>query len=173
LANRQRLSAIDTRSLRAAIRLALGAEGVRQAHVELALVDDQTIRQAHHRFLKLNTPTDVLTFPLHDLGEPLAGVIVVSVETARRVAPQHGNTTDQEVQLYAIHGVLHLCGYDDRTRRDARRMRRRQDVLISQIKKEKATNQKRRPKRFPRDHRNRPCGPRRPPKPRRAPLVIL
>jgi probable rRNA maturation factor len=61
------------------------------------------------------------------------GVIVVSVETAMNEAPRHGNSVPIEIMLYAIHGVLHLCGYDDRTPRHAQRMRRRQTELLNRI----------------------------------------
>ena len=131
---------IQRRSLRLAasklnsiVRFVLRAEGVRSAQIELALVDDATIRKLHRRFVKLDTPTDVLTFPLNEPHEPLSGQIVLSVETAARVGPAHGLTTEEEVLLYAIHGILHLCGYDDTTIRAARRMRNRQESLLRSV----------------------------------------
>ena len=128
--NRQRALRIAASKLKSVARLVLRAEGVRSAHIELALVDDATISAVHQRFFKLDTPTDVLTFPLHEPRERLAGQILLSVETATRVGPVHGLTAEEEVLLYAIHGILHLCGYDDRSARDARRMRRRQELLL-------------------------------------------
>jgi probable rRNA maturation factor len=98
--------------------------------VELVLVDDHQIRKLHRDYLNIDTPTDVLTFPLNEAGESLAGIVVVSVETAARQAVQYRMTAIEEVLLYSIHGVLHLCGYDDVAPKDARRMRRRQEALL-------------------------------------------
>jgi probable rRNA maturation factor len=53
----------------------------------------------------------------------LDGQIVVSADTAERVAPQYGWSTDEELLLYVIHGALHLVGYDDTTDAARRRMR--------------------------------------------------
>jgi probable rRNA maturation factor len=84
--------------------------------------------------MKLDIPTDVLTFPLHEPNEPLSGQIVLSVETAARVGPAYGLSAEEEVLLYAIHGLLHLCGYDDRSPRDAQRMRQRQVQLLREAR---------------------------------------
>jgi probable rRNA maturation factor len=128
--NQQRVLRLAPSTIKSVARFVLRKEGVRIAHVELALVDDATIQDVHRRFLGIDTPTDVLTFPFAEPDEPLSGQIVVSVETAARIGPVHGLTAEDEVLLYAIHGILHLCGYDDRTARDARRMRGRQEELL-------------------------------------------
>jgi probable rRNA maturation factor len=132
LANHQRAHRVATARLRSAVRRVLVHEGIRDGHIDLALVDDRTIRSVHREFLNLDTPTDVLTFPLHEAGEPLSGQIVVSVETALREARRRGLSVADEVLLYVIHGVLHLCGYDDHMPGDARRMRRRQQHFLRQ-----------------------------------------
>ena len=108
----------------------LAAEGVSDAKIDLALVDDRTMRELHRRYLGLDSPTDVLTFPMAASGEPLAGQIVISVETALRQAKRYKMQPATEVLLYFVHGMLHLCGYDDQTRSSARRMRRRQMKLL-------------------------------------------
>lgn len=132
IVNQQRALRLAASKLKSIVRHVLRAEGVRFAHIELALVNDATIRDLHRRYFKLDTPTDVLTFPLNEPAEPLSGQIVLSVETAARIGPLHGFTPEEEVLLYAIHGILHLCGYDDGTAGDARRMRRRQEALLRQ-----------------------------------------
>lgn len=133
LLNRQQIVSINRTQFKAAILDVLQAEDVRQAQIEIALVDDSAIREVHRRFLNLDTPTDVLTFPLHDPGEPLFSQIVISTETAAREAPYHGLQPEEEVLLYAIHGILHLCGYNDHSTRDARRMQRRQESLLRRL----------------------------------------
>lgn len=132
--NRQRLVRLRASKLKSTARHVLRAEDVRSAYIELALVDDATIRDLHRRFMNLDTPTDVLTFPLHEPNEPLSGQIVLSVETAARVGPAYGLSAEEEVLLYTIHGLLHLCGYDDRSPRDAQRMRQRQEQLLREAR---------------------------------------
>jgi probable rRNA maturation factor len=70
--------------------------------------------ELHLRFLKIAGPTDVITFQ--------HGEIFVSVETARRAAREHRTSTPEEIQLYIVHGLLHLSGFDDKTKAEAREM---------------------------------------------------
>jgi probable rRNA maturation factor len=133
IADRQRLMRLDQRLIRRAVRSVLRAEGVVHASIEVAVVDDRAIARLHHQFLGDRSPTDVLTFPLHESGGPLSGVVVVSAQTAKRTAAAHETRPRDELILYVIHGVLHLAGYDDRQPRHAARMRRRQTKLLHQL----------------------------------------
>ncbi len=132
--SRQTLLKIRPARVRAAVQLVLRDEGVQAAAVEVALVNDATIQEVHRRFFGSDTPTDVITFPLNEPNEPLAGEIVVSVETALREGPRHRLAPADEVLLYAIHGTLHLCGYDDHRAADARKMQQRQSELLGLIR---------------------------------------
>ena len=129
IANRQRLLRLSPAKLRAVARRVFRAEGVREASLGIVLVDDAEMRRLHRQFLGLDSPTDVLTFPLHEPDEPVAGEILLSVETALREGPRHRMDAESEVLLYLTHGILHLCGYDDHTAKQARVMRRRQREL--------------------------------------------
>lgn len=97
------------------------------AVVEVAFTDDAAIAELNRRFLKHEGPTDVLAFPLEDDvpgGEdPTIGLVVVSVETARREARRRGLDVRAELALYVAHGFLHLAGYDDASPGERRRMR--------------------------------------------------
>jgi probable rRNA maturation factor len=138
IGNRQRILRVNRAALGRVVRHVLQAEGVATASLEVALVDDATIRDVHRRFLGLDSATDVLTFPLSEPDEPLAGEIIISAETAFREGPRHGLEPQTEIVLYLIHGILHLCGYDDRTARDVRRMHRRQNELLREIRRPNA-----------------------------------
>ena len=104
----------------------LEAEGIARAEVSIALVDDASIHAVNRRHLDHDEPTDVISFVLSDEGDELAGELVISVETARRVASAEGGDPATELALYAVHGLLHLCGYDDRTGPEAAAMRLRE-----------------------------------------------
>ena len=97
-------------------------EGIRPRTVEIsiALVDDAAIRGLNARYRGKDTPTDVLSFAQEQEialpGVPkLLGDVVISVDTAARQADAGGRSLDDELCQLAIHGVLHLLGYDDAT----------------------------------------------------------
>ena len=73
--------------------------------VDVVLVSDRRMAGLHRRFLDAGGATDVITF---DHGE-----IFISTETAKRQAAEFGSTTKRELQLYILHGLLHLHGFDD------------------------------------------------------------
>ncbi len=105
------------------------------AELSIALVGDKRMSNLHVQFLNVAGPTDVLTFPLEvdRRGRVTAGEIVVCVPEAKRRAAGHGVTVRQEVLLYAVHGLLHLCGYDDLTPAGFRRMHRKEDDLLARL----------------------------------------
>jgi rRNA maturation RNase YbeY len=104
-------------------------------HVSVVLVGDTRMSSLHGRFMNDPTPTDVLTFELeHDAkGRCTEGEIVVCVDEARRASRRVGTRPEDELLLYAVHGVLHLCGYDDRDERSYRAMHQREDRLLRDI----------------------------------------
>jgi probable rRNA maturation factor len=127
IASPQELVPLDRKRLREVARLVLDGEGVSQPEISLAFVDNPTIQQLNVRYLQHDEPTDVLSFPLSEPGSArLAGEIVVGVEVARDQAASRGHDVQAELALYVIHGLLHLCGYDDHEPEDAAAMRQRE-----------------------------------------------
>ncbi len=86
------------------------------------LISDRRMSQLHRQFLGETGSTDILTFQ--------HGEIFISVETAKRHAHIFGNSLMRELQLYIVHGLLHLHGFGDRTQADARKMRRTQEKIL-------------------------------------------
>ena len=105
------------------------------AEMSVALVGDRRMGVLHERFMGIAGPTDVLTFELeHDArGRVVAGEVVVCVPYAVREAARRGVEARKEVLLYALHGMLHLCGFDDRTDRDFAIMHRREDEILKRL----------------------------------------
>jgi rRNA maturation RNase YbeY len=105
------------------------------AELSIALVGDRRMAELHEQFLGIAGPTDVLTFPLEvdRRGRPLAGEVVVCVPEARRRSAVEGTGLKQEVLLYALHGLLHLCGFDDRTRSAFAAMHRTEDAILTSL----------------------------------------
>ncbi|MCX7642727.1 MAG: rRNA maturation RNase YbeY [Armatimonadetes bacterium] len=107
--------------------------------VSLVLCDDKTIRELNLRFLGHDYPTDVLSFPLNE-GElieqaekGLVGEIIISVETAERNAMKFRQTLERELVRLAIHGTLHLLGYDDATPKQRKKMREKERKYLKLV----------------------------------------
>jgi probable rRNA maturation factor len=115
----------DLRKLiEAAVDAALHVSGYSgpETEVTVLLIDDPGIAQLHNQYMLDPTPTDVLSWSARE-GEDISvsggpqelslGDIVVSEDTAREQAKQYGQTTEKEIALLVIHGMLHITGYDD------------------------------------------------------------
>jgi probable rRNA maturation factor len=132
--DRQDILRVSPRWLARVVRTTLRAERVGRAEIGISLVDDRRIAALHRRWLGVPGPTDVITFDLSPGGGPraagLAGDLVVSAETARRMARAVGWTAHRELAYYVVHGLLHLAGYDDHAPADRRVMRARERVVM-------------------------------------------
>lgn len=113
-----------------AIRLVLDGEGREAADVSCAVVGDEEIHGLNRRFLRHDYPTDIITFPLEE--QPLEAELVISIDTARRQAREYRVTLREECARLAVHGTLHLCGYDDRTEKERDTMKEREDFYLLQ-----------------------------------------
>lgn len=114
------------------VRRTLEREGVARASISIALVDDATIRVLNRRHLDHDWPTDVITFRLSEPDDPeLSGELVVSAEMAAATAQEVGADPRAELALYIVHGLLHLCGYDDQDDRDADAIHRREAEILA------------------------------------------
>ena len=91
--------------------------------------------RAHKRFLNQSGPTDVLTFELdHDRGgRAISGEILVCSTLAKNRAKSLGHPVCHELLLYAIHGLLHLSGFDDRTAGAFAAMHAKEDELLTRL----------------------------------------
>lgn len=90
--------------------------------ISVLLISDRRMAGLHRQFLHQSGATDVITFQ--------HGEIFVSAEMASRQARQFGNSLLRELQLYIVHGLLHLHGFDDRNKTDARKMKKMQKRIL-------------------------------------------
>jgi probable rRNA maturation factor len=122
---------VEPHELAALVRAVLTAEGHGRASLSIALVDQSTIRAINRSHLGHDWPTDVISFPLPEPEVPtVAGELIVSAEMAALTAAELGVDPRDELALYIVHGLLHLCGYDDLSEAGAAAMRRREDELL-------------------------------------------
>jgi probable rRNA maturation factor len=124
IASPQEAVEIDRARMKAAAQAVLDGEGVADHEIELAFVDNPTIHARNMQYLKHDEPTDVLSFPMGTPGSrKLAGLLMIGAEVALEEAKERGHDVQAELALYVVHGVLHLCGYDDRDEESAVKMR--------------------------------------------------
>jgi probable rRNA maturation factor len=117
--------------LRTVVREALRFVRRPRMHVSLLVTGDAEIAALHASYLGDPTPTDVISFPIDDGAE-----IVVSRETAKRVARAHGHALRAELALYVVHGILHVAGFDDVAPRERRRMREAECEVMRRLRLE-------------------------------------
>jgi probable rRNA maturation factor len=134
VATPQEVVAVDRGRMRDIARAVLEGENVRAHEISLAFVDNATIHRLNKRYLDHDEPTDVLSFPLSDPGaRKLAGELVIGVEVAQQQAQERGHDVGVELALYVIHGLLHLCGYDDKSDEGAKEMRERERHYLAAL----------------------------------------
>jgi probable rRNA maturation factor len=152
--------AIEESSLCDVVRKTLADDGVNSATISIAIVDDPTIAVLNEQYLGHEGPTDVLSFLLecdstpdesesndspqktnasvnadkrHGFGKRIEGEIIISAETARQSAAEYDWKPEAELVLYLVHGLLHLCGYDDLEESDRKEMRQREVEAFSHL----------------------------------------
>lgn len=113
-------------------------EARRGGTLSVALVGDERMADLNRRYRGREGATDVLAFPLGEGGDPGPwGEVVVSVETARRQAREWGGDERDEIALLAVHGTLHLLGWDDDGVQERRRMLEEARRILRGSKEEK------------------------------------
>ena len=121
-------------------RAAQAALDVEQRDGDLSILIDtpERIRELNRSFRNVDTVTDVLTFPAWEGEISLAadgylGDIMICYERAKEQAQEYGHSLERELSFLAVHGVLHLLGYDHMTEADEQRMRARQTLILESI----------------------------------------
>ena len=134
IANQQEVVPLDFAKLRETARVVLEGEAIKEAQVILAFVDNPTIHRLNKQFLNHDEPTDVLSFPMSAANaRKLEGEIVMGAEVAKAQAEERGHEVGAELGLYVIHGLLHLCGYDDHDDDEVKKMRDRERHYLREL----------------------------------------
>ena len=113
-----------------------------EAEVSVTFMSDEEIQKVNAEYRDINEPTDVISFALEEMSEgevaviaqegiPIAlGDIIISVDTALRQAGEYGHDINREIGFLALHGFLHLLGYDHLTEEDEKKMFGRQKEIL-------------------------------------------
>lgn len=92
-------------------------------------MSDEELLKINQQFLKHNTYTDIITFDYSE-NKKISGEIFISVDRVEENAKKMGTTFEDEIHRVIIHGVLHLCGYKDKTKIDSDNMRKQEDKAL-------------------------------------------
>jgi probable rRNA maturation factor len=95
---------------------------------------DDAITILNRQYHKTDSATDVLAFALERSSDKIVADIIVSTDTAARQAKDYKTSVRHEVYLYVIHGLLHICGYDDLKPGNRRVMRRMEKKYLKQFR---------------------------------------
>ncbi len=127
LVNQKSRSTVDGESLRKACLRAMKAKGVRpDALLSVTLLSEREMRDLNLHYLGRDRSTDVLAFPMGEEGDGrfMLGDVVVCPAYVRRHRGRYGVEAGRELELVAVHGLLHLLGYDDEDEEGAESMDR-------------------------------------------------
>ena len=98
--------------------------------ISVVICDDAFIQALNREYRQKDKPTDVLSFAQDDPN--VLGDIVISLPIAARQADAAGWPLESEIALLAVHGLLHLLGYDDETASGAWEMQRRTEAVLTE-----------------------------------------
>ena len=108
-----RMPKIKKRGTSAWIKAVAASYGRKVGEIGYLFVDDEKILEVNREYLGHDYYTDVITFD-YDEDETVSGDIVVSLDTVRSNAQLFGKTYEEELYRVIIHGILHLCGINDK-----------------------------------------------------------
>lgn len=123
-------------AVRSAIEAALADCGEENAEVSVALAGDERIRELNRQWRGKDSATNVLSFPAADgpAAEPrFLGDVILAFETIESEAAAEAKPLAHHVAHLAVHGTLHLLGYDHENDSDAERMERRERHILARI----------------------------------------
>ena len=107
------MPAIKKREMNAWIKAVAQKYGRRVGDIGYMFVSDEKILEVNRQYLGHDYYTDIITFD-YDEGDRINGDIVISLDTVATNAEQYGKTYEDELHRVIIHGILHLCGINDK-----------------------------------------------------------
>ena len=105
--------AVDDDSIRELVALVFSANGHQSATVDIIITDDNTLRLMKKEYFNQDIYTDVIAFNIEE--DPFEGEIYISHQRVKENAEKYKQSFHRELKRVIIHGVLHLCGYNDQT----------------------------------------------------------
>ncbi|MDN7240439.1 rRNA maturation RNase YbeY [Planococcus sp. N028] len=138
------LSDSDLQFVEKVLKHAAEAEEIGTAEVSVTFVTNDIIQDINKEYRGKNEPTDVISFAMEELGEGeleivglmaprTLGDIIISLDRTKEQAADYGHSFERELGFLAVHGFLHLLGYDHMTKEDEKKMFSRQEEILSSL----------------------------------------
>ncbi len=108
----------------------ISLEGYEEGEVSYIFCDDAYLLELNIQFLDHDTLTDIISFD-NTVGKQINGDIYISVERVKENAAEYNNSFTDELHRVIIHGILHYCGYKDKTDEEAKIMRAKEEASLS------------------------------------------
>jgi len=129
---------LSHRVLKKAAQQTLEHQAILKPHaMTILLSDDSQLQKLNRDYLKIDAPTDVLSFPSGEIdletGEKYLGDVIISVSRAEQQAKAAGHPLEAEAQLLIVHGVLHLLGFDHASAGEKSRMWKAQGEILNSL----------------------------------------
>ncbi len=105
-------------------------ESFNEGEISFIFCDDRYLLEKNIKYLKHNTLTDIISFD-YTLGKLVSGDIFISVERVEDNAKDFKTSFVNELHRVLIHGILHFCGYKDKTQEEKKLMRSKEDYYLS------------------------------------------
>ncbi len=102
-----------------------------EGEISYIFCDDQYLHKLNVEFLNHNTLTDIISFD-NSIGNQINGDIFISIERVKENSLIYDTVFEDELHRVIIHGILHYCGFNDKTKKDADLMRKKEDEALSQ-----------------------------------------
>jgi rRNA maturation RNase YbeY len=121
---------IDEQAVTAWLQFVLDEEDRELGEVSYIFCDDEYLYDINVKYLNHNTLTDIISFD-YSLGKVVSGDIYISVDRVRENAEERGLKFADELNRIMVHGLLHYIGYKDKSERDKKAMRAKEDYYLS------------------------------------------
>ncbi|MDY0295244.1 MAG: rRNA maturation RNase YbeY [Acholeplasmataceae bacterium] len=105
--------------------------------MQIIFVTQEEIHRLNLTYRQMDKPTDVLSFVNDDENDKSLGDVFISIEQARKQADELGHSFEREIGFLAVHGYLHLKGYDHHTKEEEKAMVTMQEMILTKAKLER------------------------------------
>lgn len=107
---------------------ALEGEGIKEADINIVLLNNDDITAMNREYLEHNYATDVISFRIED--DPIVGEVYIGAEVAVEQAKEYKVSVTKELMRLAVHGTLHIIGYEDDTDEKKQKMHQLEDLYM-------------------------------------------
>ena len=127
-----KMPAIKRRENSAWVKAVAASYGKKVGEIAYIFVNDKKILDVNRQYLQHDYYTDIITFDYSD-DDTISGDLFISLDTVRSNAEQIGTTYEQELRRVIIHGILHLCGINDKGPGEREKMEAAEDKALNMI----------------------------------------